>query len=164
MNQNTYWDKIKTPLGALILVWDHEGLITVAFAGTSNLLSHKNAQKKQCPTQFSKAFEDYFNGDVQALDSLPIKQNGPAFYRKVWRELRKIPFGETRSYSEIAKAIGSPKAVRAVGTANAKNPHAIIVPCHRVIGKDGTLTGYGGGLKRKAWLLDHEGAPFSNSL
>lgn len=164
MSQNTYWNKIKTPLGALILVWDQESLITVAFEGDSNLLNLKITQKKQCPTQFSKAFGDYFNGDGQALDSLPIKQNGSAFYRKVWRELRKIPFGETRSYSEIAKAVGSPKAVRAVGTANAKNPHTIIVPCHRVIGKDGTLTGYGGGLKRKAWLLDHEGAPFSNSL
>ena len=162
MNENVFWDKIETPLGTMTLVWSQEGLLTGAFDGTSNLLSYKNAKRKKCPDHFSNAFEDYFKGDQGALDRLPIKQNGSAFYRKVWRELRKIPFGETRSYSDIATAVGSPNAVRAVGTANAKNPHTLIVPCHRVIGKDGSLTGYGGGLKRKAWLLEHEGASFSD--
>lgn len=164
MNHNTFWNKIETPLGAMILVWDREGLITAAFAGTNSLPGHKNAQQKPCPSQFSKAFEDYFKGEPRALDSLPIKHHGSSFYRRVWRELRKIPFGETRSYSDIAKAVGSPKAVRAVGTANAKNPHTLIVPCHRVIGKDGALTGYGGGLRRKAWLLEHEQAIFPEAL
>ncbi|MCH8348399.1 MAG: methylated-DNA--[protein]-cysteine S-methyltransferase, partial [Proteobacteria bacterium] len=130
---NLFWDGIKTPLGNMILVWDQESLITVGFKETSNLLYYKNAQKKECPEQFSKAFEDYFKGDIHALENLPIKQKGSSFYCRVWKELRKIPFGETRSYSEIAKAVGNPKAVRAVGTANAKNPHTLIVPCHRVI-------------------------------
>jgi methylated-DNA-[protein]-cysteine S-methyltransferase len=100
----------------------------------------------------------YFAGDLRALDEIPVDPTGTAFQRKVWQALRNIPVGHTVSYSELAENIGSPKAIRAVGTANARNPIAIVLPCHRVIGANGSLTGYGGGLDRKRWLLQHEGA------
>ncbi|MZP30696.1 methylated-DNA--[protein]-cysteine S-methyltransferase [Heliobacterium undosum] len=101
--------------------------------------------------------DEYFQGARQSF-SLALALQGTAFQRRVWEALAAIPFGETRSYREIAEAIGNPKAVRAVGGANHNNPVGIIVPCHRVIGSDGSLTGYGGGLWRKEWLLNHEKA------
>jgi methylated-DNA-[protein]-cysteine S-methyltransferase len=99
----------------------------------------------------------YFAGDVAALDTVPVELNGTPFQKKVWEALRRIPGGTTISYAALAKRIGDPAAVRAVGTANGANPVAVIVPCHRVIGSNGKLTGYGGGLDRKQWLLEHEG-------
>lgn len=104
------------------------------------------------------ALRAYFKGDLGALDGIPVDTGGTQFQRAVWRALRRIPLGRTASYGEIARKIGRPKAVRAVGMANGANPVAIVIPCHRVIGGDGTLTGYGGGLDRKRWLLRHEGA------
>lgn len=104
---------------------------------------------------------DYFSGDLHALDGLPVDTGGTPFQRAVWGQLRRIPAGRTASYREIAAAIGAPAATRAVGAANGANPIGIIIPCHRVIGADGTLTGYGGGLDRKRWLLEHEGAMFA---
>jgi methylated-DNA-[protein]-cysteine S-methyltransferase len=101
---------------------------------------------------------DYFAGDLQALDGIEVDPSGTAFQRKVWGALRHVRAGQTLSYSDLARAIGAPKAIRAVGMANARNPIAIVVPCHRIIGADGSLTGYGGGLERKRWLLQHEGA------
>src|SRR5215203_4338182 len=106
------------------------------------------------------AFEAYFSGDVAALAAVPWHGAGTAFQRQVWDALCAIPAGETISYAELARRIGRPTAVRAVGLANGSNPVAVIVPCHRVIGSDGSLTGYGGGLHRKRWLLAHEGASF----
>lgn len=102
----------------------------------------------------------YFAGDIGALDDIEVEfgARGTPFQRKVWRALRSVPAGATCSYADIAERIGAPLAVRAVGAANGKNPIAIVVPCHRVIGKDGSLTGYGGGLDRKRWLLRHERA------
>lgn len=99
----------------------------------------------------------YFAGDLGAIDSIGVEMNGTLFQKRVWDALRKIPAGKTASYAEIATVIGSPTAVRAVGAANGANPVAVVVPCHRIIGSNGTLTGYGGGLKRKEWLLRHEG-------
>jgi methylated-DNA-[protein]-cysteine S-methyltransferase len=99
----------------------------------------------------------WFAGERTSFD-VPIRLKGTRFQLAVWSALRAIPFGETRSYSEIAAAVGQPEAVRAVGAANGRNPIAIVVPCHRVIGANGTLTGYGGGLPRKRWLLEHEQA------
>jgi methylated-DNA-[protein]-cysteine S-methyltransferase len=99
----------------------------------------------------------YFAGDLAAFDGARVAARGTAFQERVWSALRAIQPGETRSYAELAAAIGAPSAVRAVGAANGKNPVSLIVPCHRVIGKDGTLTGYAGGLDRKRWLLAHEG-------
>jgi methylated-DNA-[protein]-cysteine S-methyltransferase len=102
------------------------------------------------------ALARYFEGDLHALDSLPLDGAGTDFQRRVWSALRTIPAGETRSYAELAAQIGSPKAMRAVGLANGRNPISLVVPCHRVIGADGSLTGYAGGLERKRWLLGHE--------
>jgi methylated-DNA-[protein]-cysteine S-methyltransferase len=99
----------------------------------------------------------YFGGDLSALDTVAVELNGTAFQKNVWQALRRIPSGTTISYGELARRIGTIAAVRAVGAANGANPVAVIVPCHRVIGSDGSLTGYGGGLERKQWLLAHEG-------
>ena len=103
-----------------------------------------------------RQLEEYFSGKRRQFD-LPLALQGTAFEMEVWRRLQRIPYGQTASYKEIAEAIGRPGAMRAVGAANGKNPLAIIVPCHRVVGHNGNLTGYGGGLWRKKWLLDHEG-------
>ncbi len=103
-----------------------------------------------------QALRDYFTGSLNALDAVAVETGGTPFQRAVWNALRRIPAGETMSYSGLAAAIGRSRAVRAVGTANGANPVSIVVPCHRVIGADGSLTGYGGGLPRKRWLLDHE--------
>ena len=97
----------------------------------------------------------YFAGELEAFD-LPLAPHGTPFQQRVWDELTRIPYGETISYLELALRLGDRKLVRAVGTANGRNPLSIIVPCHRVIGADGTLVGYGGGLERKRWLLEHE--------
>ena len=104
------------------------------------------------------ALAAYFAGDLDAIDALPVETAGTAFQRAVWLALRDIPCGETISYAELARRVGRPAAVRAVGMANGANPVGVVVPCHRVIGSDGTLTGYGGGIERKRWLLAHEGA------
>jgi methylated-DNA-[protein]-cysteine S-methyltransferase len=106
----------------------------------------------------------YFRGDLAALDSIPLDLRGTAFQKTVWTRLRAIPAGQTISYRDLAAAIGAPAAVRAVGAANGANPVSIVVPCHRVIGADGALTGYGGGVARKQWLLAHEGARTSELL
>jgi methylated-DNA-[protein]-cysteine S-methyltransferase len=104
------------------------------------------------------ALRAYFSGDVPAIDRVKVELHGTPFQQSVWQALRRIAHGRTMSYGELARAIGMPAAVRAVGAANGANPVAVIVPCHRVIGSSGTLTGYGGGLERKRWLLEHEGA------
>jgi methylated-DNA-[protein]-cysteine S-methyltransferase len=107
---------------------------------------------------------EYFSGSRKIFD-LPLQQDGTEFQQKVWSELCKIPFGETLSYLELAKRLGDVKSIRAAGTANGKNNIAVIVPCHRVIGSDGSLTGYAGGMHRKDWLLRHEGGwPKSEQL
>ena len=107
--------------------------------------------------QVAEALRRYFGGDLAALDAVPAELNGTPFQKSVWQALRRIPPGATISYGELARRIGQPTSVRAVGAANGANPVAVIVPCHRVIGSNGTLTGYGGGLDRKRWLLAHEG-------
>jgi methylated-DNA-[protein]-cysteine S-methyltransferase len=105
----------------------------------------------------AQQLEEYFGGARTQFD-VPLRLSGTEFQQQVWSALRDIPYGETISYGELARRVGNPAAVRAVGLANGRNPVAIIVPCHRVIGADGSLTGYGGGLGRKAWLLDLEAA------
>jgi methylated-DNA-[protein]-cysteine S-methyltransferase len=111
-----------------------------------------------------QAFERYFAGDAQALKAVPWTTGGTEFQRAVWQALTTIPVGETWSYAQLAAAIGKPKAVRAVGLANGANPVPIVIPCHRVIGANGSLTGFGGGLDRKRWLLRHEGAAFNDGV
>lgn len=109
-------------------------------------------------SSFARAVQAYFAGEIGALDALPVAVRGTEFELLVWHTLRQIPVGHTWSYRDLARTIGRPKAVRAVGAANGRNPVSLVLPCHRVIGADGSLTGYGGGLERKAWLLRHEGA------
>jgi methylated-DNA-[protein]-cysteine S-methyltransferase len=106
---------------------------------------------------FRKRIEAYFAGDLHAIEQLQVNPAGTAFQREVWSALQRIPAGSTTCYSELAATIGRPSAVRAVGMANARNPIAVVIPCHRVVGRDGSLTGYAGGLERKRWLLQHEG-------
>ena len=110
----------------------------------------------QNPSGLTEAISRYFAGDVGVIDRLPVETGGTPFQQAVWRALREIPCGSTTSYGKLAERIGRPAAVRAVGLANGANPIAVVVPCHRVIGSDGSLTGYGGGIERKRWLLDHE--------
>jgi methylated-DNA-[protein]-cysteine S-methyltransferase len=105
-----------------------------------------------------RALAAYFDGDLVAIDAVPAGKFGTAFQRAAWRALRDIPAGRPITYGALAARIGNPKAVRAVGLANGRNPISIGVPCHRLIGADGSLTGYGGGIERKRWLLDHEGS------
>ena len=110
------------------------------------------------PYGFSGALRAYLGGDLHAIDELPVETGGTPFQEAVWGALRRIPPGQTVTYAGLARDVGRPAAVRAAGVANARNPLAIVVPCHRVIGRSGSLTGYAGGLSRKRWLLAHEGA------
>lgn len=112
------------------------------------------------PEAVRGALAGYFDGEITAIDKVPVATAGTAFQTEVWAALRRIPAGTTVSYGALARELGHPKAVRAVGLANGANPIAVVVPCHRVIGADASLTGYGGGIERKRWLLDHEGAAF----
>jgi methylated-DNA-[protein]-cysteine S-methyltransferase len=115
-----------------------------------------NSKENQAVVEKCKMqLDEYFSGERKTFD-LPIKQSGTLFQEKVWNELVKIPFGKTISYLQLSQKIGNVKSIRAVGTANGRNNLAIVVPCHRVIGSDGSLTGYAGGLSRKQWLLEHE--------
>ena len=116
-------------------------------------------ERAENPHGLTEKITRYFAGELDAIDRIPVETGGTAFQREVWRALREIPCGTTTSYGALAKRIGRPAAVRAVGLANGANPVAVVVPCHRVIGSNGSLTGYGGGMERKRWLLDHERGP-----
>jgi len=154
-----YRDDLDSPVGKLsILVDDAGALHMLAFAGGRDAarLDATGATPAADPSGVTTALRAYFGGDRSAIDKLPVAPTGTPFQLRVWAALREIPCGETRSYGDIARRIGDPKAVRAVGLANGANPIAVVVPCHRVIGADGSLTGYGGGLPRKRWLLAHE--------
>src|SRR5262245_18134706 len=109
------------------------------------------------PPAIARSFARYFAGELSALDEIDIEPEGSAFFQKVWSVLRRVKPGETVSYKELARRAGNPNAVRASASANARNPIALVVPCHRVIGSDGHLCGFGGGLEMKSWLLRHEG-------
>jgi methylated-DNA-[protein]-cysteine S-methyltransferase len=159
-------DRVATPVGEVLLVTDGEGAVrALDFADYEARMTRLLARHApgatltagRAPEPVRRAVEAWFGGDLTALDGLVVKTGGTDFQRTVWAALRTIPAGETRSYGQLAAAIGSPKAVRAAGMANGQNPIAVIVPCHRVIGANGTLTGYAGGIERKRWLLQHEG-------
>lgn len=124
--------------------------------------SYPKAQvvKGRAPPPVRDPLDAYFRGDLSALDRIRTRAVGTDFQQSVWSELRQIPAGETRSYGAMARRLGQPGASRAVGLANGSNPIAVVVPCHRVIGADGSLTGFGGGIPRKRWLLEHEGAHY----
>jgi methylated-DNA-[protein]-cysteine S-methyltransferase len=157
-------DEIETPIGALRLVAHEDALCALGFLDHWPSLDRALRQRfgeislhhEANPNDASERLRAYFAGELLALDGLAVNAGGTSFQRKVWAALRDIPPGRTASYSEIAQDIGSPRAVRAVGAANGSNPVSIVVPCHRVIRADGSLCGYGGGLERKRWLLQHE--------
>ncbi len=152
-----------SPLGTLTLVSDNDGICRLDFACRMDI-DRLNPWDEEVnwrtgdPFNARAALRDYFKGQTDAVNDIPLSLSGTEFQLDVWDALCDIPCGETRSYGDIAAAVGRPAAVRAVGMANNANPVGIIVPCHRVIGSNGSLTGYGGGLDKKAWLLAHEGA------
>src|ERR1700730_3479709 len=160
-------DRTDTPIGEFLIVADRDGNLRA-----TAWIDHEEGLRRQLsqhygengfdlaavrnPNGLTNAIAAYFAGDLAAIDALPVEMAGTPFQNEVWRALRTIPCGQTTSYAAIAKQIGRPQAVRAVGLANGSNPVSVVVPCHRVIGSDGSLTGYGGGLERKHWLLKHE--------
>ena len=156
-----------TPTGTMLLVTDEDETVrSLDWEDHTPRLHHLlrlhygavQLEPKTGPSPVRRAIEAYYEGDLTAIDMLPVKTEGTPFQREVWSALRTIPTGETTTYGSLAVRLGRPKAMRAVGMANGSNPISIIVPCHRVIGADSTLTGYGGGIERKRWLLRHERA------
>jgi methylated-DNA-[protein]-cysteine S-methyltransferase len=162
-------DQFDTPIGEMSIIVDSEGNLRAA-----DWTDHESRMRRlvrlhygehgvrleaaRNPNGVTNAVQAYFAGDLRAIDTLPVETAGTPFQREVWRALRQIACGTTVSYGKLAQQIGRPTAVRAVGLANGANPVGIVVPCHRVIGSNGSLTGYGGGIERKRWLLKHENA------
>jgi len=160
-------DVLATPIGEIDVVADAEGRLRVLEfhdqprrLASALRLHHRGraVESGAAPAAVRDGLEAYFAGELAALKAIPRTIGGTAFQRQVWNALVEIPPGETTSYARLAERIGRPAAVRAVGAANGANPIAVVVPCHRVIGTGGALTGYGGGVERKRWLLAHEGA------
>lgn len=152
----------QSPLGPLAIASRGDVLVAIRLEGDP--VSLASACGRLEPTtsgplapRIDRAFGAYFEGRLDAIDTLAAEPAGTPFQREIWTALREIPFGTTISYSELAARVGRPAAVRAVGAANGRNPVPIVIPCHRVIGANGSLVGYGGGLDRKRWLLAHEG-------
>ncbi|MCF6294922.1 MAG: methylated-DNA--[protein]-cysteine S-methyltransferase [Flavobacteriaceae bacterium] len=151
---------IETPLGIAKIVGDTNGIISISILNSNEQVSNVIPEElKDCIYQL----RSYFQGEREQF-SLKLNPEGTKFQKRVWNELQTIPFGKTISYLELSKQLGDVKAIRAVANANGKNPLWIIVPCHRVIGSNGSLTGYAGGLHRKQWLLDHESPYKQQSL
>lgn len=143
---------VKSPLGTLEMEGDDKGIIAITFLDKEVPLTTVIPESLQ---EAVKQLNEYFTKKRTAFE-LKIAPQGTDFQIKVWKTLQKIPFGKTASYLDMAKTLGDPKVIRAAASANGKNPIAIVIPCHRVIGSDGSLTGYAGGLHRKKWLLEHE--------
>jgi methylated-DNA-[protein]-cysteine S-methyltransferase len=167
-------DRLETPIGEALLITDEDGRLR-AFDWNDyderlrrQLRRHYGAQVPladgRAPQPIRAALDAYFAGDLAQLDGIECRTAGTPFQRAVWAALRAIPVGQTLSYGALAATLNAPKAMRAVGLANGANPIGVVVPCHRVIGADGSLTGYGGGLERKRWLLAHEGAAFVDRM
>ncbi len=168
-------DRTETPIGELVIVADREGRLRAVDwsdyeSRMQRLLRLHYGERgfvlepERNPGGLTKAMSAYFAGKLGVIASLPVETGGTPFQRTVWAALRDIPCGTTVSYSELARRIDRPIAVRAVGLANGANPVGIVVPCHRVVGANGSLTGYGGGIERKRWLLAHEGHDASQAL
>jgi len=158
--------RYESPLGRLTLATEGAALLALEFPGRAGAVrAHLKAvrpgiavEEGPPPARVAAALEAYFGGDLRALDRLEVETGGTAFQREVWAALRRIPAGQVWSYARLAREVGRPRATRAVGAANGRNPVALVVPCHRVIATGGKLGGYGGGLDRKEWLLRHERA------
>jgi methylated-DNA-[protein]-cysteine S-methyltransferase len=162
-----FLDRLETPIGEMLIVADRDGnLRATDWTDHESRMRHflrlhygqdaVRLDPARDPNGLTSAIASYFAGELTSIDTLPVQTTGTPFQREVWRALREITCGTTVSYGTLAERIGRPAAVRAVGLANGANPVGIVVPCHRVIGSDGSLTGYGGGLERKRWLLEHE--------
>ncbi len=152
---------LSTPIGILVIKGDINGLNSVNFSSENEI-----NEILETPTELKDAvnqLQEYFNKKRTNFD-LQLSPAGTDFQKRVWKELENIDYGKTKSYQEIANLLGDPKVIRAAASANGKNPIAIIIPCHRVIGSDGSLTGYSGGLERKKFLLEHENAIKQQSL
>jgi len=162
--------EIESPLGTLLLATRDQRVCALEFAdhrmrmqqifaqrfGKVRLRPATNEDDARLARQLGRQLAEYFAGRLDALGDVAVDPGGTDFQARVWAELRRIPAGTTWSYAELARHVGNPKAMRAVGLANSKNPVAIVIPCHRVVGADGSLTGYAGGVDRKRWLLNHE--------
>lgn len=160
-----FLDTVKTPIGNVLLVADARGVLQMLEfedkperwrAIFRRHFKDGAFEKKRDLGGVSATLKRYFAGDIAALDEIAVDPQGTDFQHACWRNLRRIRAGTTTTYGALAKKMGKPAAMRAVGLANGANPIAIVVPCHRVVGSDGSLTGYGGGIERKRWLLDHE--------
>jgi O-6-methylguanine DNA methyltransferase len=167
MNKTLAAGSRSTPVGLVRFAVEDDGAVVAlgfddSWADLTRRLRRRYGDLTLAPSSAAApagdALDAYLAGDHAALDALRVSPGGTDFQRRVWTALRAIPAGTTSSYAAVARAVGSPRAVRAVGAANGANPVSLIVPCHRVIGSDGSLTGYAGGVDRKAWLLAHEGA------
>lgn len=150
-----YKGQMESPVGTLFLSANEQGLTGLRFRETEEKDGEAAGEEGAVISQAKRELEEYFAGKRTVFE-VPLCLQGTPFQKKVWEALRQIPYGETRSYQEVAAMAGNPKACRAVGMANNRNPVSILVPCHRVIGKDGSLTGYGGGLDVKTYLLKLE--------
>ena len=158
-------DRHASPIGTMLLVSDEDDVVRGIDFDEYEQRMHQLLRLQygdhtrsdgRAPATVTRALAAYFDGDLDVLTNVPVRTGGTPFQRDVWAALRAIPAGATTSYGQLAASLGRPKASRAVGMANGSNPISIVVPCHRVIGADGSLTGYGGGLPRKQWLLRHE--------
>jgi len=160
-------DRLATPIGGMVVVADHDGNLRAVDWTDHEARMHRflrlhygekgfKLEPLKNPHGLVEKINRYFAGELVVLDTLNVATNGTPFQHAVWRALRAIPCGTTTTYGKLAQQIGNPAAVRAVGLANGSNPVGVIVPCHRVIGANGSLTGYGGGIDRKRWLLQHE--------
>jgi methylated-DNA-[protein]-cysteine S-methyltransferase len=163
--ERLFIDGVASPIGTVTLVWDDAQVLRAAeFEGYDArmrrlLQRHYGALEPEAgrvPAALAEPIAAFFAGEIDAIDAIAVATNGTEFQQRVWAELRRIPPGTTTTYGALAAAIGRPDACRAVGLANGSNPIPIVVPCHRVIGSNGSLTGFGGGLDRKRWLLAHE--------
>ena len=158
--KTTYY---KTPIGIAEIVGNEHGIQSISVLDESTVSLEITRDIPVCLKDCVIQLEEYFKGKRTEFD-LQLNPQGTIFQQSVWKELSNIPFGKTRSYLEQSKQLGNPKAIRAVASANGKNPIGIVIPCHRVIGSDGSLTGYASGIWRKKWLLDHENPVKQQSL
>ena len=163
--KSTVFARYASPLGQMTIQANHKGLLGAWFKTQTTQPANLGQLVDDHPllNLTTSQLDEYFAGKRHAF-SIPLAANGTPFQLKVWQALTTIPFATTWSYQDLASAIGNPKAVRAVGLANGKNPISIIVPCHRVIGKNGSLTGYAGGIETKAWLLNLEASQALNCV
>jgi methylated-DNA-[protein]-cysteine S-methyltransferase len=164
----SFWiERLTTPIGHMLIVTDHNMSLRAIDWADCEQRMHRllrihygdkgfRVEMRETACKVTDAINRYFQGDLSAIDSLTVETGGTSFQLAVWRALRSIPCGTTTTYAAIAMQVGRPAAIRAVGAANGCNPVGIVVPCHRVMGSDGSLTGYAGGIERKQWLLAHE--------